>query len=82
MSYTGTGEPTNADRAEWAEKAIKVFAVEVGEDSDLEADPETVLSDLIGDLMHYCDIRKVDWYEALRRGTNYHSEEVEEEEDN
>lgn len=49
--------PRNADRARWAASAVAKFAKATGMGTDLGADPETVLVDLLADLMHWCDAR-------------------------
>jgi hypothetical protein len=77
---TQAGEMTNADRVLWGELALTSFAKKSGQEDDLTADPETVLGDLLADLMHFCDSRKTDFDSALERGRNHHREEIEEEE--
>ena len=42
---------------------------------DWEADPETALSDLIGNLGHFATIQGIDFEEAIRRGVGYWQEE-------
>jgi hypothetical protein len=42
-------EPTNQDRAEWAEVALRAFQEATG------ADECDALGDLLADLMHWCD---------------------------
>jgi hypothetical protein len=71
---------TNEQRALWGQYTVTAFANESGQlGEDLKDDPETVVGDLIADLMHYCDTRDVDFEEALRRGRNHHDEEIIEE---
>lgn len=74
-----THEPTNADRAEWARVAIAAFAAETHLDTsgELEHDLESVVCDLVADLMHFCDEESLDWKEIIRRAELHHSEEVE-----
>lgn len=75
--------PRNADRSLWAEFAIVNFASVTGLGNDVEADPETVLADLLADLMHWCRIQKVkgrasgpiDFESALERARNHYSSE-------
>lgn len=76
-----THEPTNADRAEWARVAIAAFAAETHLDTsgELEHDLESVVCDLVADLMHFCDEESLDWKEIIRRAELHHSEEVEQE---
>ena len=50
--------PTNVDRVGWASSVLATFAKSTGADNDLVADPETVLADLLADLMHWCDAQK------------------------
>ena len=42
---------------------------------DWKADPETALSDLIGNLGHFATIQGIDFEEAIRRGVGYWQEE-------
>lgn len=55
-------EPTNYDRAMWAETALDAFAHETGQDhsGDLSDEPGSVISDLVCDLYHLCQIYGVD----------------------
>ena len=54
LNETGA-DPTNADRALWGALAVAHFASVSGRAEDVHADPETVLSDLLADLMHWCN---------------------------
>ena len=47
-------EEMNDDRAEWAQVALDAFAHVTGMDTAGE-DDETVLGDLLCDIMHWCD---------------------------
>ena len=49
----------------------KVFRLQ----DDWKNDPETALSDLIGDLGHFATIKGIDFEEAIRRGVGYWQEE-------
>ena len=77
------GGPNNADRAMWGSTAMTSFARAVGQDLDLQVDPETVLCDLLTDLMHWCDLQKtldhlaepVDFESALGRARRHHGAE-------
>jgi hypothetical protein len=59
------------------------FARAAGQDADLQIDPETVLCDLLADLMHWCDLRKsfdqfvvpVDFERALERARRHYGVE-------
>ncbi len=49
-----TGEdPSNDDRALLGSLAVAQFASAAGQIDDIRSDPETVLSDLLADLMHW-----------------------------
>lgn len=50
-------EPTNADRAERAFRVVDSYRKK----HDPEEDNETVLSDLLADLLHFCDERNLDF---------------------
>lgn len=68
-----TGEPTNASRRERARAALRTYA-EVRAD---QLEPEEALSDLLADLMHYCDAADsaCDFWEAVDRASlNYDAE--------
>jgi hypothetical protein len=76
--------PRNADRARWAAFAVAKFANATGMSEDLTADPETVLADLLADLMHWCDAQRtsrhliketVDFESALGRARDHYREE-------
>lgn len=74
-------EPTNEDRAEWAMEALRTFAKRTGQDEsgDLKHEQESVLSDLLCDLMHLSDRDGLNFYLALQNGQgNYREEKAEE----
>lgn len=75
----GQPELLNAERATFGELAMVSFASKTGQSGDVIEDPETVIGDLLADLMHFCDAKDVDFEEALRRGRNHHDEEIAEE---
>jgi hypothetical protein len=62
---------TNSERADWANAALTTFARVTGQLGDLDADGETVLSDLLADLHHWADALGIDWESASGRG-DYH----------
>ena len=62
--------PTNADRAFWAEEALKAFMVQTGCDS---ADS---LADMLADLMHWADQSGQSFDEELYRARNHYAAEV------
>lgn len=75
--------PSNADRCLWGELALHSFAGVSGAKRELAQDPETVLADLLADLMHWCEMQgdlhrrdhPVDFESALRRARCHHAEE-------
>jgi hypothetical protein len=52
----------NADRATWAEAALRTFCCEVGVDDECDA-----VHDLIADLGHYCSQHKLDFVSITAR---------------
>lgn len=79
--------PRNADRAEWGAAALARFANLMGLDEDLLTDPETVLADLLADLMHWCDAERdnhhreetIDFRSALWRARRHYRVEFDNE---
>jgi hypothetical protein len=73
--------PSNADRAAWGASAITGFANVTGMDGDLRTDPETVLADLLTDLMHWCNesppSSAVTFESALSRARGHYVQESE-----
>jgi hypothetical protein len=77
-------DSSNADRARCGALAIADFASATNRAADMRTDPETVLSDLLADVMHWCDTRRsgselgdaVRFYSALERAKEYYDEEV------
>jgi hypothetical protein len=75
--------PQNLARAQWAASAVLKFARATGVGEDLYADPETVLADLLADVMHWCDGRNtysrltaaVDFESALGRARHHYRQE-------
>ena len=53
------GSPDNSDRADWAANALRFFCEETG--LDLEIEMREAVSDLVCNLGHYCDGRKIDF---------------------
>jgi len=86
LNKTGA-DPSSADWALWGALAVAHFAQVSGRPSDVHTDPETMLSDLLADLMHWCDVRKsssgpqdaVGFDSALERARDYYNEEVSDE---
>jgi hypothetical protein len=62
--------PTNLDRADWADKAIRAFRAETG------SDHEDSLGDLLTDLMHWADTRNFDFAAALDRARGHYAAEI------
>lgn len=65
--------PNNRNRAQWAETALRAFARQTGQltGGDWEYDRESVITDLIADLMHYCEAKGIDFDERLDSGRNH-----------
>jgi hypothetical protein len=78
----GSG-PSNAHRALQGESILNGFAVLVGMEQDIWVDPETVLTDLLTDLMHWCDVpnaqgsgpASVDFEVAMQRARRHYDVE-------
>lgn len=82
-STSGLTRPRNRDRSLWAQHAVVSFAKAAGQELDYRFDPQTVLSDLLTDLMHWCDVpasklsglKGVDFESALGQAQrNYNAE--------
>ena len=86
LDKAGT-DPRNSDRSLWGALAVVSFAGATGQSEDVQTDPETVLGDLLADLMHWCDAQKsnrnlggsIDFVSALERARDHYSEECLEE---
>jgi len=63
----------NAKRSGWAENAIERF------EGDTGTDREDSVSDLLGDLMHWCDRNDTDFDNELRRARAHYAAETDEE---
>ena len=63
--------PRCADRSLWGAFAVLSFADATGLSGDVQVDPETVLADLLADLMHWCDVQKTD--DCLRESIGFES---------
>src|ERR1700688_3272757 len=76
----------NSDRALRGELAAVSFASVTGLNSDIRVDPETVLTDLLADLMHWCDVEanrgrkleSIDFESALKRARRHYRSEYDE----
>lgn len=74
-----TGEPSNEQRAEWAQHAMDAFGRKVfgGRSFDaLDGDQEDAISDLICDLLHLCIVRGIDPDNVTRRAIGHFAEEI------
>lgn len=60
----------NDDRAEWADTALNAFM------RVTRTDHEDAVSDLLADLMHYCDRQGWNFEDELRRGSEHYHEET------
>jgi hypothetical protein len=86
LSETG-GDPSNNDRALLGALALAHFASATSRTEDIHADPETILSDMLADLMHWCDIQPsvgkmhepIGFDSALERARDYYAEECRDE---
>ena len=65
-------DPTNDDRADWAEKALKAFQAETG------AEDEEAIADLVCDLLHLAARRGEDVQTVIFRAQSNYEAEVEE----
>ena len=72
-------EPSNSDRADWAYVAVEAFAAEVREEDMLGEETDLVISDLLCDLMHLCDVAEINWTACIERAEGHYREEIDEE---
>jgi hypothetical protein len=63
----------NAKRADWALRALVVFAAEPG--PSLESEADTAIAHFIGDLGHECERRGFDFLRIVARGVGMWSAE-------
>ncbi len=63
------------ERVAFADIALRAFE-QVVEPGELEADPGTVLVDLLCNLQHWADAREINWVGALRWATFHHLAET------
>ena len=64
-------ETTNFDRAERIYRVGLIYGQRTG-----ESDGETILTDMLADMMHEADQQGYDWQEIARRARGYYEEEV------
>lgn len=72
-------ERHNDNRAAWAATALNAFA-DVTMMNTAGEDGETILGDLLADLMHWCDRNGVDFNDMLERARDHYEEETRPEE--
>lgn len=65
-------DPTNKDRAAWADHALQMFQMTTG------ADREDAVSDLLANLMHLADDEGTDFAADLERASMHYTAEIEE----
>ena len=77
---SGSGEPTNADRAAWAKQALDVFTMRTFGGAcphDMHRDDlECAVGDLIADLLHYAQQRGYDTGVILYRACGHFAAEL------
>ncbi len=78
-----TNEPTNTDRAAWAQEALAVFTARTfsGDHPDTmdRGDLESAIGDLITDLLHFAEQHGFDTDELPRRAAMHFECELHEE---
>lgn len=74
-------EPSNETRADWAYTALEAFARETRQDlrGDLRYALDSVVGDLLCDLMHFCHQHQIDFHKCLQTGAFNFEAELEEE---
>ena len=63
---------TNEDRRSWALEALEAFAAVTGDRMENSEDLESVITDLITDIMHLCDEEKIDFAAVSSRAAHHH----------
>lgn len=71
-AHFGEGKATNAERAKCAETVVVNFAQERYDTSEEQEIQETVIQDLLLDIMHLCDRDNVDFSYAMGMAEMYH----------
>jgi hypothetical protein len=69
-------QPSNLQRAAWAEQGLQAFADQVH--MSLNDELEDIVADFLSDLMHFCDARNLDFNALLLRAADYYDSEVKE----
>jgi hypothetical protein len=62
--------PTNAERADWANEALKLFMARTG------CDCEDSLADLLCDLMHWADMAGLSFADEMHRARYHYAAET------
>lgn len=75
----GSDDPDNDDRALWAQHAVMSFARITRMDTAGE-DNQTIVTDLLADLMHFADRNNVNWLDAIAHAVDHYNVEKAEEE--
>lgn len=65
-------EPTNKERADWADRTVQMFQIITG------ADRDDAVSDLLANLMHLADDEDTDFAADLTRAEMHYAAEIEE----
>lgn len=73
-----TGEPTNDARANWAKDSLDLFAYKTCMDTAGE-DDQTILTDLLANLMHLADRDGLNWMDAIAHAVEHFNFEKENE---
>jgi hypothetical protein len=73
-----TGDIEIFQRVCWGENAVNAYSEDKqgGLWGDLYDEAETVLTDLLADLMHYAEAHKIDFQTVLERARTHHDAEV------
>lgn len=75
MNLPPDPDKMNDDRAEWAGAAVSTFEQQVYLVPNCEP-KQTILGDLLANLMHWCDRNGVDFNQALQVGREHYMEET------
>lgn len=70
---------SNKDRAGWAASAVLQYAIAKEGTAGFYDDPSTVLTDLLCDLMHYAELRDIEFEQCVRMAQAHHEAELAEE---
>lgn len=74
-----TAPIANAQRAAWAETALLKYSIAKEGGEELYDIPESVLTDILADLMHYAARESIDFNRCLDQATGHYEAEVSEE---